>query len=731
MRGRSVIAFAFVALFASGEWGGAMKAERPSVLLNAEELARLREELKTVVWKRALYEEDKGARAFMGGGGVKPNADRWLAAEVEIPARSGHFHNFFCDDGTRLELPRDLKPSPDGYRCPACGRVYKGEKFDAAVRWRLHNELAVAALDLALVYAVESDERYAAKAAEILTKYADAYPGPHTTYVEGGIMYQSLCEAVWSIPLACAYDLIFDSGVLSAEDKIKVEARLFKPIAQGLMKVGTHGNWGSWHLSAVGVIGYAIRDRELTDYAIRGFKSQIANQLGDDGLWPESVHTYHFYPLNAFLYLAEAALHDGTDLYHWEAKPGRGLESMFIAPLSYMYPNFQLAAINDGWFDSHLPLHQYELAYARYGDPVLGWALKEGYKQRKADREGLWALLHGRPLDGDLPAPELRSVNFPVLGIIVLRSPGGNVMTFDYGPFLGHGQPDKMGITLFANHRLLAADYGTCGYGSSALRWYTSTPAHNTVVVDGRSQAGTKERNLTCFDGGPVFEAAEAETLEAYPGVLHKRSVLRAGENFVVIDNLNSQDEHVYDWFLHCEGNLRVDLAERAKPVTPLSYEYVEEKEQYAVDGAWNARWESEDQGLSLFMLDAGQSLVTAADCPAETTVRKVPLLIVRRSGKQAAFTCVLVPYRKGSEIRCSLSDGLIKIEHDGMVDWVYAGRSGKGSPLRTDGRFALVRTNGCTPILASVIDGKRVVWKGRVLLRSSDDETSCERASE
>ena len=692
-----------------------VRADRPSLWLNADELARLSKEIKTVPWKRALYEAAERDKTFMGGGGYKPNAERWLKREIEIPARSGHYHNFFCDDGNELTCPQDLKPHPEGYSCPVCGRVYKGEKYDACVRWKLHNQLAVAAFDMAFVYAIEGDERYAAKAAEILLKYADAYPGPHTSHTDGGIMYQSLCEAVWVIPLACAYDFIFDSEALSPGDKVRVEGKLFKPVAQGLVKVGTHGNWGSWHLSAVGVIGYAIRDQALIDYAVENFKLQIANQLGDDGLWPESVHTYHFYPLGAFLYLAEAALHNGTDLYNWEAKPGKSLKSMFIVPLSYMYPDFRLPAINDGWFKSYLPLHQYELAHARYIDPVLGWALEEGYRQRKASRAGLWALLHGRPLDHEFKAPDRHSVNFPVLGIAVLRSPGENVMTFDYGPHLGHGQADKMGVTLFANGKLLAADYGTPGYGSRVVGYYRSTPGHNTVVVDGKSQQYTSERRLTEFGGGETFEVAEAETEQAYPGVLHKRAVIRIGENFIISDHLTSKSEHTYDWFLRCEGDLDIGLKALSE-LALLNYEYVQEKAQYRTDGDWDARWNLGEQGLALFMLGEGSSLVTAARCPAETAARTVPLVIARRTGKSVEFLAALVPCKGESDVKCSLADGLVKVEHDGLVDWVYVGKKSPGSPLQTDGKYAFVRIGDGEPVLGAVIGGETVSWRGRVV---------------
>ena len=683
---------------------------RPCVLLNRAELTRLRREIQTVAWKRNLYrcqKENPNGQII----GMRPSAEKWLTQTIQIPPRSGHMHHFYCECGTRLELPKDRRPHPEtGYKCPACGKEYKGEKFDAAVRWWMHNDLAYGARNLALVYAIDGDKRFARKSAEILLKYAEAYPGPHTSLLEGGMMYQSLCEAVWGIMLAHAYDLIYDSGVLSEREKQKVECRLLKPIAQGLVAVRTHGNWESWHLSAIGVIGYAIGDKDLIEYAINRFKEQITQELGDDGLWPESVHGYHFYPLTAFTYLAEAAYHNGVDLYNWEARSGKGLRVMFSAPIQYMYPNMQLPAINDGWYRSFMPLDLYELAYARYGDSAFGWILMEGYRRGVGSRQGMWALLQGIPLKKDLEAPVLKSINFPVLGIAILRSPGGAMLTFDYGPYLGHGQRDKMGITLFANGKVCCADYGTPGYGSKIMEWFVSTPAHNTVVVDNKSQELTKQGRLTCFGKGQTLEVAEAETEEAYPGVLHIRSVIRVGENFIIIDTLKSQTEHTYDFFLRFDGKTVLD-SDRAV-TKPLGYRYVSEKSQFDASGNWSLRCESDGQGVLLFSLGSEPCLVTIGACPAETGSRTASLVIARKFGRETRFITVLCPYRKGRTVNCSMVDGLVKIVHDELVDWVFVGCGSSSSLLETDAQYALVRLKGSEKVLTELVGGTVVRWK-------------------
>src|ERR1035441_1333252 len=105
----------------------------------------------------------------------------------------------------------------------------------------------------------------------------------------------------------------------------------------------------------------------------------------------------------------------------------------------------------------------------------------------------------------------------------------------------------RSGITLFANRKLWLADYGTPGYGASILPWYKSTFAHNTIVVDGKSQNPTKENNVKLWLGGADLEAAVSETTEAYPGVTHTRTVVRISDYLVVADRLKSEAEHTFD----------------------------------------------------------------------------------------------------------------------------------------------------------------------------------------
>lgn len=659
---------------------------RPSILISPERLKELGNDIKRQEWRKNIYETC-----------VKKNADLWIDREVTIPGRTGHFHRFFCTDGTRLEAPENQLFTSQEYRCPACGKIYSGEPYEGGRRWLENRWLYFACRDLALVYAVENDERYADKAAEILRKYADAYPGRHTTHLEGGIVYQSLGESVMMIPLAQAYDLLYDSGSLSDDDKTHIEYDLFWESAEGLSKMGVGGNWGSWHLCSVGVIGLATRHQRFFDFGIKHFQGQIRDQLGSDGLWPESVHTYHFYPLQAFVHFAEACANTGIDLYNWQADHGKSLKMMFTAPLAYMYPTGQLPAINDGWYLSFLPVGQYEAAYYRYREPVLAAALKMRDSRKMGENTVDLGGFHDEPwtlvLGADFPetiTPRLRpeSTDFKNLGICVLRNGAETsadeiMLTFDYGPFLGHGQLDKMGVTLFANNRILAADYGTPGYGSSILPYYQGSLSHNVVIVDGKNQQKSKKGSLDVFHVSPSFKVARSSTDEVYPGATWSRTVALTDYYAFMVDEITSGSTHTFDWFFHAEGDtLAVDgYSLKKTPEAAVVYPYIQEANEYQSDSdIGTIGWKVDnDKELTLYVDNSGVDGMFTARCPAETGARSVPLVVLRKRGTAARFVNILIPRNKaraGSIQQINYAPHTFTIISETMHDEITVGQT-------------------------------------------------------
>lgn len=631
----------------------------PSVLLTPARLASLRQELAAGSPARKEIYDDT----------IKANADRWLKRAIVIPDVGGWGHDFFCTDGTLLELPADQQFDPHlPSKCPVCGKEYLGPKIIAARRFFEHYWLESAERDLAMVYAVEQKKEYADKAAEILTGYADTFPrelGP------GGFQGMTLAEAVGLIPLAQGYDLIYDT--LTPAQRTHIERDFFWPAAQSLTHAGFRGNWGSWHLSAIGVIGYATRHQRFIDFATAQFKSQITDQLGDDGLWPESIGTYHFYALDGFLDFAEAAANSGDDLFSFHAKGGKGLEAMFEAPLHYAYPNLHLAAINDGWHDAWLPRDQYLAAYFHYHRPEFAWATSELRRENHTGNPGEFMshdyryLLFDENVPTDAPRPILAATNFPVLGIAALRQ-GADLpadqqmmMLLHYGPFLGHGHFDKMGVTLFAQGREVVPDYGTSGYGIQLSQFYQSAPGHNTIVVDGKNQKRTDDNFLAAFRDTPGFQIAAAQTTELVPGTTWVRAIMLMDHYAVIWDRLSGAQSHQFDWFFHADGD-DISLEDAVQSSTPparreFPWPFITDVRKYSANGNLRVRWTSAGQGLDAWLFAENGGTVFTGKYPTPE-IRKVPELVLRKSGPKVEFLTVLRPWQGAAAPR----DGDVQI---------------------------------------------------------------------
>jgi hypothetical protein len=107
------------------------------------------------------------------------------------------------------------------------------------------------------------------------------------------------------------------------------------------------------------------------------------------------------------------------------------------------------------------------------------------------------ALVFGSP-PGPAPHPEgLRTFADGGLSVWHGEQNGRHVrLTFDHGPLgylsiAAHGHADALALTLSLDGEPVLVDPGTYLYGSGGAwrRWFRSTPAHNTLNLDGASQS--------------------------------------------------------------------------------------------------------------------------------------------------------------------------------------------------------------------------------------------------
>ncbi|MFA0751090.1 MAG: hypothetical protein SLRJCFUN_001493 [Candidatus Fervidibacter sp.] len=536
----------------------------PRLLLNRDGIAQLKERIRRYDWAKAQWDT------------LQKRADAVLTEPVNLPPRGGNWwHYYACPKhGASLRTGKQVGEWQWEHFCPVDNERLlsdptKPERdYDGIVISGIHQRYANAVRDLGIVYQVTGDRRYAEKAKEILLAYAERYLRYPLHDIRGRAQIgggrvgpQTLDEAVWLIPMAQGADLIWE--ILTESERQTLAQKLFSPAAREVIlphKMGVH-NIQCWKNSAVGLVGFLLGDEELIKEAIdnpeRGYWTQMRKGVSPDGVWWEGAWGYHFYTLSALWHLTEAARNCGIDLY------GEELKRMFDAPFKFMMPNWRLPAFNDstevellrelgfGRFGITQPI--YELAYARYREPIYAALLSRG--ERRSD----FALWFGV---GELTKPQplrWRSANYPASGYAILARGEGEQATWlclKYGPHGGgHGHPDKLNFVLYARGQVLALDPGITRYGVPLHSgWYKTTLAHNTLVVDEANQKPAEGKCLVFGqEDGVDFVVAEAGDI--YDGVRFVRAIALLDENaVVVIDQVRCEREHLLDVALHLRG---------------------------------------------------------------------------------------------------------------------------------------------------------------------------------
>ena len=305
--------------------------------------------------------------------------------------------------------------------------------------------------------------------------------------------------------------------------------------------------------SAVGLVGLLLGDKTLINYAIdgiHGYRAQMAQWRAirrASGARGRGVTTSS--PSRGLWPLTEAARNCGIDLY------GPEFKKMFDAPLMLAMPNDHLPAFNDsGEVDISSRTDNYELAYARYKDPVHAALLARG-----GERSSRFALWFGVPKIDSATLPKAGSRSAETSGYTILQrgeGPAATWLCIKYGPHGGgHGHYDKNNFVLYAAERVVMPDSGSHAYGSPLHKqWDQTSFAHNTLVVDQASQARATGKQL-CFGaaGGADYVMSDAGAI--YPGVRFVRTAaLIDQKTLVFIDAVKADKARTLDLVCHLTG---------------------------------------------------------------------------------------------------------------------------------------------------------------------------------
>jgi hypothetical protein len=441
---------------------------------------------------------------------------------------------------------------------------------DNKVVWELNRHQWI--VNLAQAWALTGDERYGYAAMTSIDGWLDTNPpGVGINWASSLEVSYRLISWSWTLLLLRDMPLVTGEWVMKLLAAIWAHAAHVRRYLSYYFSPNTHLTGEALGLFYAGVLFREFADaprwREL---GARILAAESVRQVTPDGVHFEQSTCYQRYTVEIYLhYLMLASRNDVVA----PAGIGDTVRRMVDFMLSVRRPNGSIPVIGDADGGTLLPLARrapddargmFATAAAMFGHRELAWAADGPVP------EIMWLLGSAgmRTFEAIKPAPPAGPPSrvFPAGGYAILRS-GWNAdshqLIADIGPLgcpvsAGHGHADLLSIqnSVFGEPCLVDAGNYTYTPESNWRDYFRSTAAHNTVLVDGRSQAeasgpfGWRTRprvRLREWHSTTELDFLDAEHSACSEGdtVVHRRRVVFVKPRYwIVVDDLSGTGRH-------------------------------------------------------------------------------------------------------------------------------------------------------------------------------------------
>lgn len=470
----------------------------------------------------------------------------------------------------------------------------------------LHKKNYQSMLACGMAWQVTGDKKYAAFVQQMLEEYARQYeswplhPARKSHQHAGKIFWQNLNDCVWGVYTAMAYDLVYDAIPAAARNQI--ETHLLRPELEFLTKDNKETfdwihNHGTWCVTAVGLTGYVLNDRNYTEMALKGsdksgkggYLAQLQQLFSPDGYYTEGPY-YQRYAMLPFVLMAKAIDHYQPELKIFSYNNGTLIKAI-DATLQSSYTNGAFFPVNDAMKDktilSEEIIYAADIAYGISHDPGL---LDIAQKQKRVIVSDA-----GLQVAADLAAGKSKPFEYhPMVlrdgaagqdgGLGILRA-GNNkdqqcVLLKAAGHGMGHGHFDQLNMLYYDHGTEIFSDYGAARFLNIVTKsggdylpenktWAKQTIAHNTLVLDQVSQFNAKaddaqqyHANILHFEQNGDMQVVSAEDTNAYKGARLLRTVALVPVKgisrplLISICNVQSSGFHSFDLPFWYQGQL-------------------------------------------------------------------------------------------------------------------------------------------------------------------------------
>ncbi len=490
----------------------------------------------------------------------------------------------------------------------------------------IHKQNYITMCGAGQLYKITGDTKYAEYIKSMLFMYANMFPhlGLHPvekSYARGKLFWQQLNDANWLVYTSQAYDCV--RSYLSDSEKELIENQLLIPYANFLSVENIHvfnriHNHAVWAAAAVGMTGYAIGNNELVERALygvkqegnndpKGFLSQIDLLFSPDGYYTEGPY-YQRYSMLPFIMFAQAIDNNNPDLKIFQYRD-QILKKAVLATLQMTDTEGKFFPLNDAVknmsFKSPELINALDIIYNAFPKEKELLSIAKLQRMVMISDAGLKVaqdIEKGLEVPFEWKSMELRDGAEGDQGAIgILRGSNdkyGTCIVMDYASQgMGHGHFDRLGFMMYDDRNEVISEYGAARYVNIKSKhggrylpendtWSKQTVAHNTLVIDQKSQFNGKLKVAEKYASEHWFFYAEDEKFQivsakennAYGSPKVQRTIALINDkdlsrNPIVVDIINVQAEniHTYDLPYYYQGQTLYTNAEYKTNTTSRS----------------------------------------------------------------------------------------------------------------------------------------------------------------
>lgn len=678
--------------------------QRRQVVIAQDDLAALR---------RAVAEQDAELLRAIDYDTVLAQADAFVEKTLQTVPRS---YSHVCNRYPHPWRPGDIMSEAVNTET---GERRIGDELAGRV-WREYLAYSgQASYYTGLAYALSRDEKYALKALELMRLYAEQYaerkwhnlfdppyfrgePIQASSRLASNSSYGSNWDFKWICEMI---SLVADSPSWTDEDRRFIYEKFVLPYATELAKLpGLISNQTDITNHNLLLLGIVFDDAYLVWIATQrdcGLVSRLRD-IDEDGFSSEGRPlNYHYAAASEYLPSVTHLENSGLAVDYGKERILEAMRMPFArATLTGQVPN----AGDCGRGQRVGPVH--------LADILVGIAPEQEWLLDIGRNSTLSAKLRNHEAGRTPRSDSWRSMLetsprlFRQAGLAILRSGDTAeeqvMLTLDYGRSVFHGALDRNQITLSAFGKIFTHGPGTRYNAGRGGIQYNDDPrlltfdggrvslAHNVIVVDRISLRNCIGR-LLAWSPRPDFQAAVSRVDGIQPGVAHTRGVVLTRGVVIMLDRVESEDEHLYDNVYHNFGELTLGQGWSGSAAAPLgdtgNYDNVVDPQQLSGDGVFRANWDLTRQypywrennkvdeatlppiRLAFWRLPvAGATLYSGVtglnNCNTGIMSDRAPTIIHRVRARNAEFATVLEPYKTDRRVSGleQAADGAVRV---------------------------------------------------------------------